>query len=179
MDGGQEHPAGFESHHGSWGQIRNCDTGLSDELLRFVVGMDARQNRAILTGSVVQRELQELLGLRYGFAGKHLDRAEIALGEGLKVHKILEQRLDLYIREVDLFFNGSRFLRLLRRLASLLRGTGETGTLEIGGCLRSGFGYARIMHCIGCFVLADWFHCRKNQIDSIEFFFLKVIPQVF
>ena len=53
--------------------------------------------------TIVQRELQKLLGLRYCFAGKHLDCSEIGLGESLKIHEILEQRLDFHLREIYLF----------------------------------------------------------------------------
>ena len=52
--------------------------------------------------------------------------AEIALCKGLKVYEILEQRLDLHVREIDFFLGlGSRLssLRLNRsRLFSLLVG---------------------------------------------------------
>ena len=45
--------------------------------------------------------LQELLALLHGFAGLDLHHAEIALGGGVKVHVIREQRLDLHLAEIN------------------------------------------------------------------------------
>ena len=78
--------------------------------------MNAAQDDAILAGAVVERELQELLRLLHGFARLDLHSTEIALGEGVKVHKILEQRLDLHVREVDLLLHCGRCGRGLGRL---------------------------------------------------------------
>ena len=54
-----------------------------------------------LAGAVVERELEELLALFHGLARLDLDHAEVAPAEGLKVHKVGEQRLDLGLGEVD------------------------------------------------------------------------------
>ena len=56
--------------------------------------MDAGEDGAIGAGAVVQGEVEELLGLGHGHAVLDLDRAEIALGKGVEVHEVLEQRLD-------------------------------------------------------------------------------------
>ena len=110
VDGGKQHTTGFKTHHRSGRQVRDRNERLADELFGLIVGVNARQNRAFRACAVVQRELQELLALRYGFAGKHLDCAEIGLTEGLKVNELLEQGLDLDAGEVDLFLGG-RWLR--------------------------------------------------------------------
>ena len=133
MDRGEQHPAGFDAHHGAGREIRDRHAGLADELFRLIERVNAGQDRARFSCAVVQRELQQLLGLRHCFTGKNLDSAEIALGEGLKVDEILEQRFDFHIAEVDLLFDGSRFFGFLRRLACLQRGAGFAGTFEIGG----------------------------------------------
>ena len=136
VEGGQEHTAGFHAHHGPGREIGDGHAGLADELLRLVEGVDAREDDARLAGAVVQGELQQLLGLGHGLAVEHLDRAEIALAEGLEIDEILEQGFDLHIGEVDFLFGGHRFFSLLRCLAGLLRGAGKAGTFEIGGPLR-------------------------------------------
>ena len=64
--------------------------------------MDTAENHAVGAAAVVQNELQKLLALFHGHALFDLHGAEIRLGEGLKVHKLLEQRLDLHFR--DCFF---------------------------------------------------------------------------
>ena len=63
--------------------------------------------------SVIQDELQKLLGLRYSLALQNLNGAEIRLAEGLKINEILEQRFDLNLAEVN---------RFSRCCNSLLRG---------------------------------------------------------
>ena len=78
--------------------------------------MNAAQDDAILAGTVVERELQELLRLLHGLAGLDLHSAEIALGEGVKVHKISKQRLDLHIGKIDLLLHCGRCGRGLGRL---------------------------------------------------------------
>ena len=67
--------------------------------------MDAAEDGAVGARAVVQGELQQLLGLWNRDAVLDLDRAEVGLGEGVKVDKILEERLDLDFGEVDLFLH--------------------------------------------------------------------------
>ena len=136
MDGGKQHPAGFDAHHGTRGKVHDRNAGLADELFRLVERVYAGKDRALRARAVVQRELQKLLALRDGFAGKHLDRAEIAFAECLKIDEIREQRFDRDVGEVDFLFGGSRMRRFLRSLARLLGGAGIAGTLKIGGQFR-------------------------------------------
>ena len=106
MHGGNEHTAGIDAHHRARREVRDGDAGLADQLLRLIVVVDAAQNDAVRAGPVVQNELQELLGLLHSFAGLDLHGTEIGLGEGVKIHLILEQRLDLHIGEVDLLLHS-------------------------------------------------------------------------
>ena len=101
VNGRDQHAAGVDAHHRTRRQIGDSDAGLADQLLRLVILMNAAQNNAVLAGSVIQNELQELLGLLHRLAFLDLHSAEIALGEGVKINEILEQRLDLHVREVD------------------------------------------------------------------------------
>ena len=57
--------------------------------------------------SVIQDELQKLLGLRYSLALQNLNGAEIRLAEGLKINEILEQRFDLNLAEVSIGSAGA------------------------------------------------------------------------
>ena len=89
VDGAEEHTAGFDAHHGSGRQIRDGDAGLSDQLFRLVIGVNTVQNRPILAGTIIKRKLQEHFRLLHRLAVQHLHGAEIALGEGIKIHLIL------------------------------------------------------------------------------------------
>lgn len=102
MHGGDQHTAGINAHHRAGRQVRNGDAGLADELFRFIILVNSAQNDPICAGSVVERELQKLLGLLDGLAVEHLYGTEIGLGEGLKVDKIGEQRLYLDLGEIYL-----------------------------------------------------------------------------
>ena len=42
VEGGEEHAAGFESHHGTGRQVGDRHAGLADELLRLVESVNAR-----------------------------------------------------------------------------------------------------------------------------------------
>ena len=111
VDRRDEHAAGVDAHHGTGRQVGDGDASLTHQLLGLIILMDSAQNHPVSAGSVVQSELQQLLGLLHGLTGQHLHGAEIGLGEGLKVHEIGEQRLDLHLREVDLLLHllsGSR-----------------------------------------------------------------------
>ena len=101
VDGGDEHTAGVDAHHGAGGQVGDGDAGLAHELLRLVIGVDAAEDGPGGAGAVVQGELQQLLGLLHGLAGQDLHGPEVGLGEGLKVHKVGKQGLDLHLGEVD------------------------------------------------------------------------------
>ena len=102
VDGGDQHAAGIDAHHGTGRQIGDGDAGLADELFRLIIFMNSAQNDPICAGSVVERELQKLLGLLDGLAVEHLYGTEIGLGEGLEVNKIGKQRLYLDLGEVYL-----------------------------------------------------------------------------
>ena len=126
MHGGNQHAAGLNAHHRARRQVDDGQQGLADQLFRLIIGMDAAEDGALLASAVVEGELKQLLALLDSLAGKHLHRAEIGLGEGLKVDGILKQRLDDDLGEVDLLFDnrsggfgsGRCFLRL--RLGFLL-----------------------------------------------------------
>ena len=64
-------------------------------LLPFLV--DGAEDGPWGTAAVVQSELQQLLGLLHSLAVQHLHGAEIRFGESLKIHLILEQRLDHHV----------------------------------------------------------------------------------
>ena len=146
VNSGEQHTAGFETHHCSGREVGDRNKRLAYELFRLIIGVNARQDRAFRACAVVQRELQELLALRYGFAGKHLDCAEIGLTEGLEVYEVLEQRFNLDAGEVN----------------RLGLGNGFTNGFRFGSFFR----YAFFMHIIGSFVFADWFHCGESTCGS-------------
>ena len=77
VNGTDQHTAGFDSHHCSGWQIRDGDAGLTDQLFRLVVSVDAGKDGTGDAGAVIQRELQKLLGLRNRFAFQHLHGAKI------------------------------------------------------------------------------------------------------
>ena len=83
MNGGNQHSAGINAHHGTGRQIGDGKQRLAYQLFRLVIGVNAAQNDPIHTGSVVQSELQQLLGLLDSFAFLDLYGTEIGLGEGL------------------------------------------------------------------------------------------------
>ena len=122
MDGRDEHTAGVDTHHRARQEIRDGDAGLAHQLLRLIILMNAAQDDAILAGTVVERELQQLLRLLHGFAGLDLHSAEIALGEGVKVHKIGKQRLDLHVGKIDLLLHCGRCGRASAGLSSAVSG---------------------------------------------------------
>ena len=101
MHGGDQHTAGVDAHHGARRQIRDSDAGLAHQLLRLVILVDAAQNDAVHARAVVQNELQELFGLLHSFAFLYLHSPVIGLGEGVKIHEILEQRLDLHVGKIN------------------------------------------------------------------------------
>lgn len=101
VDGGNEHPAGVDAHHGPRRQIRDGDAGLADELFRLVVLVDTGKDDSVGAGAVIQHEFQKFFGLFNRFAGLDLHGAEVGLGDRLKVHKVLKQRLNFDLGEVD------------------------------------------------------------------------------
>ena len=105
MHGGDEHTAGLDAHHGPGREVRDGDAGLAYQLLRLIILVDAGEDHPIRAGAVVQNELQELLGLLHGLAFLNLHGTEIALGEGVKIHQVGEQRFDLHVGEVDLLLH--------------------------------------------------------------------------
>ena len=42
VDSGEQHTAGFETHHGTRRQIGDRHAGLADELFRLIIGVNAR-----------------------------------------------------------------------------------------------------------------------------------------
>ena len=61
---GEKHSAGVDAHHLSRREIGDGDQGLSDQLFRLIISVNSRKNDAVSAGSIVQDELQKLLGLR-------------------------------------------------------------------------------------------------------------------
>ena len=121
VDGGDEHAAGVDAHHLPRRQVGYGDAGLADELLGLVIGVDAAEDDAVGAAAVVEGELEQLLALLDRLAGLDLDDAEVALGEGLKVHVVGKEGLYLYLGEVD------DLLRLDRRGG----GSGSGGALGL------------------------------------------------
>ena len=120
VDGGDQHTAGIDAHHGTGRQVGDGHTGLAHQFLRLIVVVNAAQNDAVGTGSVIQHELQQLLALLDGLTLLDLHGTEIALGEGVKVHKVGEQRLNLHLGEVDLLRHNGRDRSSLGGLLRLL-----------------------------------------------------------
>ena len=125
VNGGDQHAAALDAHHGSRGQIHDGDAGLADQLFGLIIGVNTAQNRPFFSATVIQSELQELLGLLHGLAFQHLYGTEIGLGEGLEVNKIGKQRLDLDLGEIYLLLRcgcgGGSFNRLLGLLLHVER----------------------------------------------------------
>ena len=96
-----QHAAGVDAHHGSRRKICDGDARFSDQFLRLVVIVNAGKDDSIRAGTVVQREFQEFFGLLDRFAGFDLHSPVIGLGEGVKIHEILEQRLDLHVGKIN------------------------------------------------------------------------------
>ena len=88
MHGGDEHTAGVDAHHGPRREVRDGDAGLAHERFRLVILMNAAQDDAILAGTVVERELEQLFRLLHGFAGLDLHSPEIGLAERVKVQRL-------------------------------------------------------------------------------------------
>ena len=104
VDSGNKHTLRRNSHHGSWRQICDGDARFSDQFFRLVVIVNAGKDDSIRAGTVIQNEFQEFLGLFDCLAGFDLHGAEIGFRERLEVHKVLKERLDLHMGEVDDFF---------------------------------------------------------------------------
>ena len=102
----KQHTVGLDAHHGSRREVSDCNEGLAYQLFRLIVCMNTGKDGAVGAGSVVQSELQKLFGFLYCFACFYLYCAEVRLGEGLEVYVLLEQRLYLYVGEVDLLVRG-------------------------------------------------------------------------
>ena len=99
-----QHAAGVDAHHGSGRQIHDGNARFADELFRFVVFVDTGKNDSVGAGSVIQYEFQEFFGLFDRFAGFDLDGAEVGFRERLEIDKVLKQRLNFDLGEVDDFF---------------------------------------------------------------------------
>ena len=77
MHGGKQHTAGLDTHHLARRKVDDRNERLADELFGLVVRMDTGQDDAVGIGAVIERELQQLLGLRHGDAFLHLNSAEV------------------------------------------------------------------------------------------------------
>ena len=96
VDGGKQHSAGLQAHHRTRRQIGDRDQGLADELFRFIVSVDAGKDRAVDAGSIIQRELQKLLGLLDGFGiGCDLGFTLRLHGRDVKTYYIFSSLIDL------------------------------------------------------------------------------------
>ena len=102
MDGGDEHTAAFNAHHGSGREVDDGDEGLADKLFGLIKRVDARKDRAIRPGAVVEGELQELFRLLHRDAVLDLDGAEIGFAEGLKVDAVFKQGFNDHVGKVGL-----------------------------------------------------------------------------
>ena len=131
MYGGDQHSLRGDAHHLAGRQVDNGDGRLAHQLLGLIILMDPAEDHAVLSGTVVQHELQKLLALGHGGTLLDLHRPEIGLGEGLKIHLFLKQRLDLHLGEID------------GRLLLLLLGGGGLG---LGGDVRGLHGGDKIPH---------------------------------
>ena len=94
VDSREQHAAALKSHHLARGQVDDGDERLADELFGLVPLVDAGEDLAVGAGAVVERKVQQLLGLLDGLACLDLHGAEVALGEGIKVDELLKQWLD-------------------------------------------------------------------------------------
>ena len=102
----KQHTVGLDAHHSSRREVGDGDEGLAYQLFRLIVCMNTGKDGAVGTGSIVQGELQKLFGFLDCFACFYLHCAEVGLGEGLEVYVLLEQRLYLYVGEVDFLVRG-------------------------------------------------------------------------
>lgn len=58
MDGGNEHPAGVDAHHGSRREIHDGNARFSNQFFRFVIFVNAGKDNSILSSSVIQYEFR-------------------------------------------------------------------------------------------------------------------------
>lgn len=133
VDGGDNHAAGINAHHLPGRQIGDGNEGLAHQLLRLVGIVDTAEDDPVTAGAVVQGKLQKLLGLLHRLAGLDLHRPEVGLGEGFKVHKLGEQRLNFHLGEVD----GSH--RNERCFAGLHRRSGGSLFFTLGSLVPGDF----------------------------------------
>ena len=101
VDGGKQHAAGVNAHHGARRKVRDGDAGFTHQLLRLIESVDAGEDGAVGARAVVQREPEKLFRFRHGDTFLDLDGTEIALREGVKIDKLREQRLDDDLGEID------------------------------------------------------------------------------
>ena len=128
MDGGDEHAAGVNAHHLPGRQVRNGDQCLAHQLLGLIGVVDAAEDHPVGAGAVVQDEFQQLFALGHGRAFLHLHCPEVGPAEGLEIHEVGEQRLDLHLGKIDsrrgrLHLGGAGLGRV-RRLLLFLRALG-------------------------------------------------------
>ncbi len=123
----------------------------------------ATANHAVRAYSVVEDELQELLGLRNRGALFHLYCPEIELAEGVKIDEVLEQRLDLHAVKIDL---------LVRCEEPCLVGNSLFGGLR--SALFPGF-FVRM-----CFIVfrLEGLECRESISDNFLMICFHLLSQV-
>ena len=90
--------------------------------------MNAGKDGTVGAGAVVQGEVQQLLGLGNGHAVLDLHGAEVALGKGVEVDEILEQRLDDHLGVVVRGLHGREERARGTRGLGHLGGLGSSGT---------------------------------------------------
>ncbi len=86
--------------------------------------MNTGEDGTVGAGAVVERKVQQLLGLLDGLACLDLHGAEVALGEGIEVDELLEQRLNGDLGVIE---------RGLKRLNERARGVAGLGSLGGSG----------------------------------------------
>lgn len=97
VDCGKQHATGIDAHHLPRREIGDGNQGLADQLFRLIISMNSGKNDAVSAGSIVQDELQKLLGLRNSRTFFYLYRPEIGLAEGVEIDLFLKERLNLHV----------------------------------------------------------------------------------
>ena len=124
VDSADEHAAAGNAHHLARRQVGDGEQSLADQVLGLIITVNAGEDGAVGASAVVERKVQQLLGLLDGLARLDLHSAEIALGEGIKVDELLKQRLDGDLGVIN---------RGLERLDERARGVAGLGSLGGSG----------------------------------------------
>ncbi len=121
VDSADEHAAAGNAHHLARRQVGDGEQGLANQVLGLVISVNTGEDGAVGAGAVVERKVQQLLGLLDGLACLDLHSAEIALGEGIKVDELLKQRLNGDLGVIE------RGLKRLNERACSVAGLGSLG----------------------------------------------------